>query len=326
MVGAGDRTLTRAFVRETGLRFDEWRTWARVTAAVRLRWPPAVPVGRVAGDVGYATASAARRRLPPDHRHDPDRLLRRADPTEFHHAERRFMEQLPGGPDVIRRRSLAVPRRGRSGRRQLSTSGATSPTYTGSWFERLAATEQPHRFTEKDFVAVGTLGVEVPPSTAIWLLGDGAAAATALLEQTDPTLTLWDDAADLTRRGPGVAVVGPGPHQRLAVAPGRDGPHDHEQALAAKRPHLIPIQDSVATALSGGGRYAALLGGVAGAPHRRRRACRHRGGHVDPRRGAGRRPPLGARHPRHRPVAVRPVAASRAVRAVRPERMSSASS
>jgi AraC-like DNA-binding protein len=57
VVGAGDRTLTRAFVRETGLRFDEWRTRARVTAAVGLL-ATGSPVGRVAGDVGYATASA----------------------------------------------------------------------------------------------------------------------------------------------------------------------------------------------------------------------------------------------------------------------------
>lgn len=57
VVGASDRTLTRAFLRETGLRFDEWRTRARITAAVRLL-ATGVPVGRVATDVGYATASA----------------------------------------------------------------------------------------------------------------------------------------------------------------------------------------------------------------------------------------------------------------------------
>ena len=56
-VGASDRTLTRAFVRDTGLRFDEWRTRVRVTAAVRLL-AAGVPVARVATDVGYATASA----------------------------------------------------------------------------------------------------------------------------------------------------------------------------------------------------------------------------------------------------------------------------
>lgn len=56
-VGASDRTLTRAFVRETGLRFDEWRTRARVTAAVQLL-ATGVPVARVATDVGYATSSA----------------------------------------------------------------------------------------------------------------------------------------------------------------------------------------------------------------------------------------------------------------------------
>jgi hypothetical protein len=128
--------------------------------------------------------------------------------------------------------------------------------YTGSWFERLAATEQPHRFTEKDFVAVGTLGVEVPPSTAIWLLGGGAAPATALLEQIDTTLTLWDDAADLTPEGPAwqlwdlVRTNGWPSHR------GGMGRTTTSKLLAAKRPHLIPIQDSVVTALLfGGGRY-----------------------------------------------------------------------
>ncbi len=56
-VGASERTLTRAFVADTGLRFDEWRTRARVTAAVRLL-ATGVPVARVATDVGYASASA----------------------------------------------------------------------------------------------------------------------------------------------------------------------------------------------------------------------------------------------------------------------------
>jgi AraC-like DNA-binding protein len=56
-VGASDRTLTRAFLAGTGLRFDEWRTRARVTAAVRLL-ATGVPVARVASDVGYATTSA----------------------------------------------------------------------------------------------------------------------------------------------------------------------------------------------------------------------------------------------------------------------------
>jgi AraC-like DNA-binding protein len=56
-VGASDRTLGRAFVADTGLRFDEWRTRARITAAVRLL-AAGVPVARVAGQVGYATTSA----------------------------------------------------------------------------------------------------------------------------------------------------------------------------------------------------------------------------------------------------------------------------
>lgn len=56
-VGASERTLARIFGRETGLRFDHWRTQLRVAAAL-----PALaartPVATVARSVGYATPSA----------------------------------------------------------------------------------------------------------------------------------------------------------------------------------------------------------------------------------------------------------------------------
>ncbi|WGH86580.1 helix-turn-helix transcriptional regulator [Auritidibacter ignavus] len=51
------RTLARAFRAETGMTFSQWRTAARMSAAVRLL-SDGTPVGIVARRVGYATISA----------------------------------------------------------------------------------------------------------------------------------------------------------------------------------------------------------------------------------------------------------------------------
>ena len=57
VVGASDRTLMRAFVAGTGLGFHDWRTRARVTAALRLLLTD-LPIAAIAPAVGYATTSA----------------------------------------------------------------------------------------------------------------------------------------------------------------------------------------------------------------------------------------------------------------------------
>jgi AraC-like DNA-binding protein/quercetin dioxygenase-like cupin family protein len=56
-VGASERTLARLFARETGLRFDHWRTQLRVAASLPML-AAHVPVATVARSVGYATPSA----------------------------------------------------------------------------------------------------------------------------------------------------------------------------------------------------------------------------------------------------------------------------
>jgi AraC-like DNA-binding protein len=56
-VGASDRTLMRSFLAETGLGFNQWRTCARITAALP-HLAAGTPVAVVAGAVGYRTASA----------------------------------------------------------------------------------------------------------------------------------------------------------------------------------------------------------------------------------------------------------------------------
>jgi AraC-like DNA-binding protein len=57
VVGAGERTLMRAFAAGTGLTFHQWRTRARIIAALP-RLAEGVAVAAVAPTVGYATASA----------------------------------------------------------------------------------------------------------------------------------------------------------------------------------------------------------------------------------------------------------------------------
>lgn len=57
VVGASDRTLIRAFTAGTGLTFHQWRTRARILAALP-RLAQGVAVAAVAPTVGYATASA----------------------------------------------------------------------------------------------------------------------------------------------------------------------------------------------------------------------------------------------------------------------------
>ncbi|MFI9272979.1 AraC family transcriptional regulator [Kitasatospora sp. NPDC052896] len=56
-VGSSRRTVSRLFVRDTGMPFDRWRTQLRLRAALPLL-AEGQPVSRVAHAVGYATPSA----------------------------------------------------------------------------------------------------------------------------------------------------------------------------------------------------------------------------------------------------------------------------
>jgi AraC-like DNA-binding protein len=56
-VGAGVRTLSRLFAAQTGMTFAQWRTNARIRAAVSLL-ADGLPVGTVARRVGYTKPSA----------------------------------------------------------------------------------------------------------------------------------------------------------------------------------------------------------------------------------------------------------------------------
>ncbi|MEU1992954.1 helix-turn-helix transcriptional regulator [Nocardia gamkensis] len=56
-VGASPRTLSRRFRAETGVSFENWRTFARINAALPMLGA-GEPISRVAHAVGYGTASA----------------------------------------------------------------------------------------------------------------------------------------------------------------------------------------------------------------------------------------------------------------------------
>ena len=55
--GSSRRTLSRLFVRDTGLTFESWRTRLRLRAGL-IRLAEGAPVSRAAHEVGYSTASA----------------------------------------------------------------------------------------------------------------------------------------------------------------------------------------------------------------------------------------------------------------------------
>lgn len=57
ILNTSGRTIARAFRADTGLTFSEWRTVARMSAAVRLL-ADGVPVGTASRKVGYTSASA----------------------------------------------------------------------------------------------------------------------------------------------------------------------------------------------------------------------------------------------------------------------------
>lgn len=117
-------------------------------------------------------------------------------------------------------------------------------SYTGSWFERLADPD-PYRITANDITAVSMLGVEIPANKAVWLLNEGAAVTSRWLRDVPPNQAIWHAGADLTPGGPmwklwdEVRAGGwPEPTGGMRTT-------KISKLLAAKRPHLVPIHDSL---------------------------------------------------------------------------------
>ena len=112
--------------------------------------------------------------------------------------------------------------------------------YTGSKFEAIADFENPNEFTGRDIVAVSMLSVNVPAQVSIWLLlGEGRGITGKLLEQIPTNLDIWEAEEHLEKCKPLWKLW-----EKLI---GRHGVGDtiSSKLLAAKRPRLAPIWDSV---------------------------------------------------------------------------------
>lgn len=119
-------------------------------------------------------------------------------------------------------------------------------SFTGSRFNTLANAEQPNRITERDILAVSMLSVNIPAETTIWLLEEGGEPVSGLLAEI-PDVPIWSEKANL-ESGSYAAQLWELLRQTnwhgsdLKTGMGRT---KTSKLLAAKRPALIPVWDSV---------------------------------------------------------------------------------
>jgi len=124
------------------------------------------------------------------------------------------------------------------------------PRFTGSRFETIAGggdTVEPHRITPADLMAVSTLSVHVPAQAAIGIGEDLADEIQGFLSQIPvdaklETVTEEEFAALLGEDSPALSLWR---LLRQRSNPCGVGATTTSKLLARKRPHLIPIYDSV---------------------------------------------------------------------------------
>lgn len=122
------------------------------------------------------------------------------------------------------------------------------PDYTGSRFESVAALNpDPDTLGPADFVAVSMLSVTVPAEAALRLMGRDAGEISQFLTQIPTDLDIVD-ADPATLRGDS-----PAGKLWALLRQGRDGlgPTTTSKLLAAKRPRLLPIWDSLVEEATG---------------------------------------------------------------------------
>jgi hypothetical protein len=125
------------------------------------------------------------------------------------------------------------------------------PGFTGSQFELVTDSEAPNAITARDIVAVSMLSVSIPPRPARWLLSDeGRMKVAALLEQVPMNVKIYEPEADalLAPGGPlwdlwDLLKTANWPMMGSGNGLGRNT--RRSKLLHAKRPHLVPIYDSV---------------------------------------------------------------------------------
>lgn len=120
--------------------------------------------------------------------------------------------------------------------------------FTGSRFELITDRHSPNRFTARDLVAVSMLGVFIPAEVSIWVLGDeGKAQVEALLRPIRDDLDVWE-APHLLDRDEHLwrlwDLLSKACWPKMKQGNGM-GKTKVSKLLAAKRPRLVPITDSV---------------------------------------------------------------------------------
>lgn len=122
--------------------------------------------------------------------------------------------------------------------------------YTGAYFELIGSDDnQPDRFTAVDLYAVSMLAVQVPAKAGIGILLEQAELFESLLSRV-PDVHIKDLSREEFQRDLGPDSVALELWDRLRRN-GADekrwnvGPTTASKIMARKRPHLIPIEDSV---------------------------------------------------------------------------------
>jgi hypothetical protein len=123
--------------------------------------------------------------------------------------------------------------------------------YTGSQFESLISDSDPYHFTERDFVALSTLNVDVPARAALWILSlEGQAQTSALLEGIPNDLDIWKPEVENAFVDDGKLMqlwdcLGKANWPVAATGGGLGGATKRSKLIAAKRPRLVPVLDKV---------------------------------------------------------------------------------
>lgn len=141
-----------------------------------------------------------------------------------------------------------------------SSSFPGTGTFTGSHFESFAGAPNPvNEVTAADLLAVQTLAITVSSRAALGILETYAQRISELLSDIDPTLKL----EEVRDEGDFEAVLGKNSSaQALWDLLRRNNPEAKRwnlgattasKIMARKRPHLIPIDDSVVTRVIGRG-------------------------------------------------------------------------
>jgi hypothetical protein len=114
--------------------------------------------------------------------------------------------------------------------------------FTGAYFERLADPD-PFTITANDLIAVSMLSVTIPAATAAWLLGEGRPLVSSLLREIPVDAHIADSSIDISEGSAAWELWD-------LIKTGNDiGTTKTSKLLAAKRPSLIPVNDSVTRAL-----------------------------------------------------------------------------